>query len=144
MDVVIDDHLLLKILLNDEPPELRPPGARVFTTGLWYHRLCRAVATRAVTGALTRSLGQAEPVVAISAVKAITALPDTIGLVSFRDLAWTMARLLDGGTRLNLMSLEALAAARHLDAEICLAAIDENPLLLAAAADYRTPTRLLD
>lgn len=43
-----------------------------------------------------------------------------------------MARLLDGGVRLNLMSLEALAAAEQQGAELCLAAVDENPSLLAA------------
>ncbi|MGH3470562.1 MAG: type II toxin-antitoxin system PemK/MazF family toxin, partial [Nocardioidaceae bacterium] len=32
---VVDDHLLLRILLDDEPQELRPSGGRVFTTGLW-------------------------------------------------------------------------------------------------------------
>ena len=45
MDVIVDDHLLLQILLNEEPPNFRVPGARIFTTGLWYHRLCRAVST---------------------------------------------------------------------------------------------------
>jgi len=143
MDVVIDDHLLLRILLNEEPPDLRRPGAQVFTTGLWYHRLCRAVGSRAVTGSLSRSLGRADQAVATSAVRAATALPDSIGLLSLRQLAWPMARLLDGGVRLNLMSLEALAAAEHQGAELCLAAIDENPQLLAAAIARGTPARLI-
>lgn len=143
MDVIIDDHLLLRILLNEEPHELRRPGTQVFTTGLWYHRLCRAVGSREVTGALSRSLGRADPAVATSAVRAAMALPDSIGLLSLRELAWPMARLLDGGVRLNLMSLEALAAAEHQDAELCLAAIDENPQLLAAARARGTPARLI-
>lgn len=143
MDVVIDDHLLLRVLLHEEPDDLRRPGAQVFTTGLWYHRLCRAIGTHAVTGALSRSLGGAGPVVATSAVRAATALPETIGLLSLRELAWPMARLLDAGVRLNLMSLEALAAAEHRGAELCLAAIDENPPLLAAASARGTPARLI-
>lgn len=143
MEVVVDDHLLLQLLLNVEPQTFTPPGARVFTTGLWYHRLCRAVASRAGTGALSRSLGQADPVVAGSAVRAVTSLPETVGLLSLRDLAWPMARLLDGGVRLNLMSLEALAAAKHLGGELCLAAVDENPPLLAAATARGIPTRLV-
>jgi hypothetical protein len=59
VDVVVDDHLLLLVLLGDEPADLRPPGTRIFTTGLWYHRLCRAVAQDAVAGAVTRMLGRA-------------------------------------------------------------------------------------
>lgn len=115
----------------------------MFTTGLWYHRLCRAVSTHAVTGALSRSLGHAGPVVAASAVRAITTLPETIGILSLRDLAWPMARLVDDGIRLNLMSLEALAAAEHQGAELCLAALDENPPLLVAASARGAPVRLI-
>lgn len=144
MDIIIDDHLLLAVLLNEEPANLRYPGEQVFTTGLWYHRLCRALGDRAVTGALSRSLGRVDPVVATSAVRSATALPETIALLSLRELAWPMARLLDEGVRLNLMSLEALAAAEHQGAELCLAAIDENPQLLAAAATRGTPTRIMN
>ena len=143
MDVVVDDHVLLQILLNEEPPNFRVPGARIFTTGLWYHRLCRAVSTHEVTDAMSRRLGRADPVVAASAVRAITTLPETIGLMSLRELAWPMARLLQDGVRLNLMSLEALAAAERQRAELCLAAADENPQLLDAAAARGTPTRLV-
>jgi hypothetical protein len=142
--VVVDDHLLLRMLLDDEPTTLRPGGARVLTTGLWYHRLCRALSNPAVEGALSRRIGCANPWVGAAAVRAVTALPDTVGLLSLRDLAWPMARLRDDGVRLNLLSLEALAAAEHLDAELCLAAVDANPPLLAAAGGRGTPTRLID
>jgi hypothetical protein len=143
VDVIVDDHLLLRLLLGEEPPDLRGPGARIFTTGLWYHRLCRAVSSQAVTGAMSRRLGRAHRDVAASAARAITALPETIGLMSLRDLAWPMAQLLKEGVRLNLVSLEALAAADHHGAELCLAAADENPQLLASAAARGTPTRLI-
>ncbi len=144
MDVVIDDHLLLDILLNEEPLELRRPGGRVFTTGLWYHRLCRALGDHAVTGALSRSLGRVELDVAASAVRAAAVLPEAIGLLSLRELAWPMARLLHDGVRLNLMSLEALTAAEQQGAELCLAAMDENPQLVAAAAARGRPARLIN
>ena len=55
-----------------------------------------------------------------------------------------MARLVDDGVRLNLMSLEALAAAEHLNAELCLAVADKNPPLLATAQARTTAVRLLD
>jgi hypothetical protein len=139
--VVVDDHLLLRILLGDEPPELRPTGAQVFTTGLWYHRLCRSMNDRRIAGVFSKALGGATPAVATAAVQAVTSLPAAIDLISLRELAWPMARLIDDGIRLNLMSLEALAAAEHLQAELCLAAADRNPPLLAAAHDRGMPTR---
>jgi hypothetical protein len=140
---VIDDHLLLRILLDDEPPELRPDGGRIFTTGLWYHRLCRSVGDRSLVGVFSRALGRADPSVAAAAIEAVTRLPDSIELLSLRELAWPMARLIDDGVRLNLLSLEALAAAEHLESELCLAAADENPPLLTAAQTRTTTVRLL-
>jgi hypothetical protein len=141
---VVDDHLLLRILLDDEPQNLRPAGGRVFTTGLWYHRLCRSFGNRSVAGVFSRALGSADLRVAAAAIEAVTRLPDSIDLPSLRELAWPMAGLLDDGIRLNLMSLEALAAAEHLEAELCLAVADENPSLLTAAQVRGTPVRLLD
>jgi hypothetical protein len=55
-----------------------------------------------------------------------------------------MARLVDDGVRLNLMSLEALAAAEYLEAELCLAVADENAPLLAAAQARLAAIRLID
>ena len=55
-----------------------------------------------------------------------------------------MARLLGDGLRLNLMSLEALSAAERLGAELCLAADDENPQLIAAARRRNTQVRILE
>ena len=141
---VVDDHLLLRILLDDEPQELRPVGGRVFTTGLWYHRLCRSVGDHSVVGIFSRALGRADPPVAAAAIEAVTRLPDSIELTSLRELAWPMARLVDDGVRLNLMSLEALAAAERLGADLCLAVADENPPLLAAAQARNTAVRLFD
>ena len=138
--MVVDDHLLLRILLDDEPRALRPVGARVVTTGLWYHRLCRAVSGATVEGALSGRIGRADPSVGAAVIRAVTALPDAVGLLSFRELAWPMAQLLNDGVRLNLLSLEALAASEHLDAKLCLAAVDENPQLLAAASGRGIPT----
>jgi len=142
-DVVIDDHLLLRILLDDEPTGLRRAVGAVFTTGLWYHRLCRALASTAVTGPLSRRLGAADPTFGATALRSVTDLPETIGVLSFRTLAWPMARLVSAQVRLNLLSLEALAAAEELGAELCLATQDENPTLLGAAAARGLPIRLI-
>ena len=97
----------------------------------------------AVTGVLSRRLHRADPSLAAAAVRAVTALPETVGILSLRDLAWPMAQLLDDGIRLNLLSLEALSAANYLGAELCLAAVDENPTLIAAARELHVPVRLV-
>lgn len=144
MDVVVDDHLLLRVLLGEEPPALRPTGGRVVTTGLWYHRLCSALAVPAVIGTLSRSLGSVSTDVATAALRAVTSLPETVGLVSLRELAWPMGALVGGGARLNLMSLEALAAAEIFDAELCLATSDDNPPLRREAEARGRPVRLVD
>lgn len=132
--MLVDDHLLLRVLLGDEPAGLRPEGGQIVTTGLWYHRLCRAVSVPGVIGVLSRRLGTADDVTGAGALHAVIELPESIGLVSLRDLAWPMAGLLAGGARLNLLSLEALAAAEVVGATICLDPVDENPPLVAAAA----------
>jgi hypothetical protein len=131
--ILVDDHLLLRVLLGAEPPEYGRESGTIATTGLWYHRLCRALADRTVVGTMSRSLGAVGEPMSSAAIGAIVRLPESIQLVSLRSLAWPMAKLLDSGSRLNLLSLEALAAAQHLGAGIYLADIDDNPPLRAAA-----------
>lgn len=143
MDAVIDDHLLLDVLLDDEPDGLRGPGERLYTTGLWYHRLCRAVAKPGVVGALSRRLGGVDEAVASAAVRAMLTLPDEIGLVSLRDLSWPMAQLLMDAGPLNLLTLEALAAAERLGARIGLSERDLNPPLVVAAAARGVPLKVV-
>ena len=141
--VLVDDHVLLRILLDDEPDELRPLGAGLATTGLWYHRLCRALADQTVVGSMSRRLGSGDSGMAADVIAAVVDLPDNIELLTLRTLGWPMAELVRSGIRLNLLSLEALAAARHLEAEICLAAADQNRPLLEAAQALSIPIRQL-
>jgi hypothetical protein len=141
--VLVDDHLLLRILLDDEPPTLRPAGAIIATTGLWYHRLCRALTGQSVVGSMSRRLGAVDQDLAAQAVAAVIDLPATIKLLSLRTLGWPMGQLVSSRMRLNLLSLEALAAARHLEAEVCLAAADDNPPLQSAASVLGIPIRTL-
>ena len=128
--LVIDDHLLLALLLERPTrafDRLRA-GKRVFTTGLWYHRMCRALTASEVSGALSAQLGAVEPAVARQAIAAAIELPPTIGLVSLRDLSWPMAEILTSISA-NLLTLEALAAARHLQAKIVVAKRNDGPQL---------------
>ena len=70
-------------------------------------------------------------------------LPATIELISLRTLGWPMAELVHVAP-LNLLALEALAAARHLDADVYLAAADENPPLRAAARTFGVTIQTID
>lgn len=141
--LLVDDHLLLRILLEDEPANLLRRGASVATTGLWYHRLCRALADQAVMGSMSRRLGDVDADTAAGVVAAVAELPDTIELLSLRKLGWPMGTLVGSGERLNLLSLEAITAARHLDAEICLAADDDNAPLRSSARRLGIPVRII-
>lgn len=141
--LILDDHLLLRLLLDDEPAALRPRGAALATTGLWYHRLCRAVADDAVIGSMSRRLGAVDDVVAADVLNAVIDLPDSIVLVSLRTVGWPMGELVHAGARLNLLSLEALAAARHLSADICLARVDDNAPLRATAKRFGVSIRTI-
>jgi hypothetical protein len=131
--VLLDDHLLLRVLLDDEPPSLRPPGSVIATSGLWYHRLCRALGDVAIVGSMSRRLGGVGEEIAADVLRAVVELPPEIELISLRTLGWPMGELVHTAARLNLLSLEALAAALHLSADICLAEGDENAPLRAAA-----------
>ena len=141
--VLLDDHLLLRVLLGNEPASLRPRGAALATTGLWYHRLCRALTNEFVVGSMSRQLGGLEPAVAQAVIGSVIELPDTIELVSLRNLGWPMGRLINADVRLNLLSLEALAASEHLGAEICLAEQDANEPLVLAAGAVGAPVRIV-
>lgn len=141
--VLVDDHLLLRVLLDDEPAALRPSGAVVATTGLWYHRLCRALADQAVVGSMSRLLGDVDDAVAADVLRSVIDLPPSVELVSLRTVGWPMGQLVHAGARLNLLSLEALAAARHLSAEVCLAAVDDNAPLRSAAQHFGIALRTI-
>ena len=65
------------------------------------------------------------------ATAAVMQLPDSIGLISLRDLAPLIGQLRQDHS-LNILGMEALAAARYLGAEVFLNA--ESPKLQTALA----------
>lgn len=95
-------------------------------------RLCQAV-VRGAGGSLSRPLLSLPPPRRESALRAVLELPERVELMSWRDVAPTMASQLDGaGRRLNLLSREALAVATLLRARVIMARGSENRLLRAA------------
>ena len=134
MTVVVDDHVLMACLALSEPAMARQARrrGRLFTSGLWYHRLCRALSRPGATGRLSARLAGFPPAETGRLLGNCRYLPEAVRLVSLRELGWPMAEIV-GEHRLNLMHLEALAAARLLDATICVWEGDRSPQLEAAA-----------
>lgn len=140
--VLIDDHVLGRLLTSSLTRDDRRALGRsdLFTTGCWYYRLCHAVRSDVVIGSLSGPFEGLPPTVRAAAVGALVELPDTVGLRSWRDLAPVMAELVEVHA-LNLLSLEALAAATDLGATVVVDSSNQSPALLAALADCRVRSR---
>ncbi|MHB8464767.1 MAG: hypothetical protein ACYDH6_04375 [Acidimicrobiales bacterium] len=139
---VLDDHLIRDLLADDPSDDL----ARLLTdhepatTNLYLYRLCKSVVS-ARGGALTgswpneqrRRLGEQ-----------LLTLPDDIEVVPIRLLAYRMAEITDSH-RVSTLGAEAVAAAVHLGAPLCVWDGDDGPGIRAATAavdaTYRTITR---
>ncbi len=116
---LVDDQLLGAILRGNSPPR---PRSEVYTTGYWYVRLCQAVlSSRSGSGSLSAPFTSLPTPTRDRALWALLELPEEIGLVSLRDLGPVIGRL---RTRhhLNILGMEVLAAAIHLEADVYLSA----------------------
>ena len=130
--VVLDDHLLRDLMTDRVSAEF----ARVMTahepatTNLYLLRLCRSVVS-APGGTITGSW----PSEARRALgRQLVVLPEGIDIVPIRILAYRMAELASM-YRLSSLGAEAVAAAEHLSAPLCVWAGDDGPGIRAAAAD---------
>jgi hypothetical protein len=116
---LIDDQLLGTVLRGGSPPRQR---TEVFTTGYWYVRLCQAVLGAGNrTGILSSPFASLPDAARSRAIRALVELPDTIGLVSLRDLGPLIGQLRDRH-ELNILGMEVLAAAIHLQADVFISA----------------------
>jgi hypothetical protein len=136
---LIDDQALGRILRGDVPKVLR--RRELATTGYWYVRLCQAVlGAMDRPGVLSRPFADLPEVMRDRALSAVLELPDQIGLMSLRELAPHIGRLRQRHA-LNVLGIEALAAAIRLEAEVFLSA--RSPRLETALTTegcrYRMP-----
>ena len=117
---LIDDQLLSKVLRGRRPKALA--GAELYTTGYWYVRLCQAVLGAAErTGVLSAPFAELPAELRERALEALIELPPQIGLASLRDLAPRIG-ILRQQHDLNILGMEALAAADQLGATVMLSA----------------------
>ena len=119
MTQLVDDRLLVTLLGGGDPPR---PAEAVWTTGYWYVRLCRAVlGSTGPAGVLSTSFAALPGALHTQALRALLELPDRIGLVSLRTLGPLIGEL-SRRHRLNPLSIEVLAAAIQLEADVYLSA----------------------
>lgn len=139
---ILDDHLLRDLLADDIPAELDAvlAGHEPATTNHYLYRLCRSVVS-APGGALT---GAWPPARRRALGSRLVELPTTVEVVPMRALAYRMAELADEHA-VSTLGAEAIAAAEHLDAPLCVWSGDDGPRIRAAMAalgrDYRTVRR---
>lgn len=133
--VVIDDALLLHVLAGTAAPELLETRRRgeVGTTGSWYWRAARA-AVGSGHGTLSPRVDALAPVAQDAVRAGMGNLPTEIALISLRHLVPIMARL---PRPANLLTLEAVAAARLLEADLLVSTTSVLLEDLAAAAGVR-------
>jgi hypothetical protein len=133
--VLVDDQHLSAILRGRSPH--LGSSASIYTTGYWYVRLCRAVLGRARdTGSLSAPFARLPVDRQQQALAALLELRDDIGLVSLRALGPRIGQLRVRHS-LNILGMEALAAALHLNAKVVLSA--SSPQLEAALATEGVP-----
>ncbi len=125
---LIDDQFLGQVLRGRTPRSLA--SKELYTTGYWYVRLCQAVlGANERTGSLSRPFAELPPALREKALSVVLELPADIGLISSRKLAPTIAQLRQHH-QLNILSIEVLAAATRLRAEVFLSA--PSPMLEGA------------
>ncbi len=127
---LLDDHLLRDYLSGDVSDALTRVLAahEPATTNLYYLRLCRSL-TSARGGQLTGSW----PATRRQALaRTLLAVAPTIEIVPMRALAFAMAEIADAH-RVSALGAEAVAAAVHLVAPLCVWDGDDGPEIRGAA-----------
>jgi hypothetical protein len=137
--VVLDDHLLRDVLAGEQGRLLSRLIAsnELATTNLYYVRLCKSV-VGARGGALTGDWsGERRQELG----RRLMHLPDSIPIPPMRLIGYRVAELAEG-TRVSTLGAEAVAAAEHLDASLCVWEGDDGPGIRSAAhaagVTYRT------
>lgn len=139
---ILDDHLLRDLLADDESDDLAAllVGYQPATTNLFLFRLSRSVVAArggALTGGWTDERRRALGAALLGSSEEVEVLP--IRVLSFR-----MAEIAaDHGV--STLGAEAIAAAEHLGAPLCVWDGDDGPRIRAGMSrldlDYRTIVR---
>jgi hypothetical protein len=128
--VVIDDHLLRDVLAVEQGRPLNRllRTNELATTNLYYVRLCKSVVA-ARGGTLT---GSWSPERRRELGRRLLELPEQILIVPMRLIGYRMAELAQNQW-LSALGSEAVAAAEHLGASLCVWDGDDGPGIREAA-----------
>jgi hypothetical protein len=138
--VVLDDHLLRDVLADEQGRRLARlvEQNELATTNLYYVRLCKSVVA-ARGGALTggwsgerrREFG-----------RRLLELPESILILPMRLIGYRVAELA-ASQRVSTLGAEAVAAAEHLGASLCVWDGDDGPGIREAARANRVTYRTI-
>jgi hypothetical protein len=121
---LIDDRLLIEELLVG----LHLDADELWTTAYWYYRACRA-ATLGSAGHLSGPFQRLPHDRHATAVLSLLELPETIHIADARRVVPVMARISGRHPQLNLLNLEATAAATVLSATVRLSSAAAKGIL---------------
>jgi hypothetical protein len=115
MNVLVDDHAISHLLRKRTLPIA--DGAVLYTTNFWYYRLCHAFYKSIKVGRLSSPYADADASERRRLEDRLLAIDDVVNIVPLRELAPAMGRLSQHYV-MSTLSLEALAAALHLQANV--------------------------
>lgn len=144
MTALLDDHVLVRALtdrLTEEDLDAIDED-QLATTGCWYHRLCQAVRSPTIVGALSAPIERLDVDHRDLVLDLVGSLPEEIHVAPLRTLAPLMAELVQRHP-LNLVALEALAAARAPRTCLVLDRANAGPRLLDACRAEGIEVRLV-
>jgi hypothetical protein len=132
---LLDDHLLRDFLADDVGDAFRRilRDHEPATTNLYLYRLSKSVVS-ASGGALT---GSWSPERRRDLGRVLLTVPADVEVVPMRLLTYRMAEISDAH-RVSTLGAEAVAAAEHLGATLCVWEGDDGPAIRSAAAGVGT------
>jgi len=139
--VLIDDRILVAHLL-DAKVQI-PRRAELHTTAYWYYRACRA-AVAGGAGQLSGPFGALHPDEQARAIEALLQLPEDVGLPESRRLVPEMAEVSRRHPQLNLLNVEATAAARLISANVLLSPPAARGILADVLAEEHVHCAIVD
>jgi hypothetical protein len=132
--VLIDDRILVAHLLDSKVNI--PRGSELHTTAYWYYRACRA-AIAGGAGQLSGPFRALHPDEQAQAIQSLLQLPESVGLPDSRRLVPEMAEISRRHPQLNLLNIEATAAARLLSARVLLSPLAARGVLAEVLEEER-------
>jgi hypothetical protein len=136
--VLLDDRLLIEHLLMG-----LDLSGEIYTTSYWYYRASRA-AVAGAGGHLSGPFEQLDASHQAAAIRSLLDLPDQVQLPDPRKTVPKMAELSERHPRLNLLNLEAVAAAVILGATALLSAPTAEGVLPGVLDAERVAWRVVD